>query len=343
MESLTGIFVSVVAGLLTGTFMWPMKIIKKLQFEHYWFLGMFFGLLVLPWLIVLIAVPSAFSAFSSVKESLLIANLLSVGWGIANVLYGICIIRIGAAIAGAVLTSFGIVVGVAMPLIFKGSGLFSGAPELFSPAGMVILMGVIIILTGVYFIARAGILREAFLNKQSNVPDSGKKFITGLVLSIIAGILSSCISLTFVYSQGPVVAAFKAQGAGDLVANIAVWAGGLLGGVFVNLAYPLVLMVKNKNMNVLLRPNMEFLLAIIIGVQLITGAVMLGRGMILLGVLGASVGFGIQQSVQIVGNQIVGFGFGEWRNVLGQPRRLMYLGIFVVLVAIVILAYSNIV
>lgn len=39
MESLTGIIISVVAGLLTGTFMWPMKIIKKLQFEHYWFPG----------------------------------------------------------------------------------------------------------------------------------------------------------------------------------------------------------------------------------------------------------------------------------------------------------------
>ncbi len=34
MESLTGIIVSIVAGLLTGTFMWPMKVIKKLKFEH---------------------------------------------------------------------------------------------------------------------------------------------------------------------------------------------------------------------------------------------------------------------------------------------------------------------
>lgn len=112
-----------------------------------------------------------------------------------------------------------------------------------------------------------------------------------------------------------------------MVANIAVWAGGLLGGVLVNLVYPFVLMIKNKNINVLLRPNFEFILAIIIGVQLITGDVMLGCGMILLGLPGAS----------------VGFGFGEWGNVLGQPRRLMYLGIFVVLVAIVILAYSNII
>lgn len=341
MEILTGIIVSVIAGMLTGTFMWPMKKIRKLQFEHYWFLGMFFGLLVLPWLIVLVAVPSAIGLFSSVKESLLIANLLSVGWGIANVLYGICIIRIGAAIAGAVLTSFGIVVGVTMPLLFKGSGLFSGAPELFSPAGMVILLGVIIILIGVYFIARAGILRESFLNKQSQSQGGGKNFMTGLVLSIIAGILSSCISLTFVYSQGPVVEVFKTGGATDLVANIAVWAGGLLGGVLVNLVYPVVLMLKKKNMNVLLKPNKEFFLAAIIGIQLITGAVMLGRGMILMGVLGASVGFGIQQSVQIIGNQTVGFGFGEWRNVLGRPRRMMYHGIFIVLVAIGILAFSN--
>jgi len=44
------------------------------------------------------------------------------------------------------------------------------------------------------------------------------------------------------------------------------------------------------------------------------------KGMLLLGTLGASVGFGIQQATQIIGGQGVGFISGEWRGVMGRPR-----------------------
>ena len=341
MNYLDGIIISLLAGLLTGTFMWPMKKIKRLSFEHYWFIGMLAGLILLPWIIIFATVPSPLEVYRSVGRPLLTANILSVGWGIANVLYGICIVHIGAAIAGAVLTSFGILVGVTMPLIFKGSGLFENAPGLFSPSGMMILSGLIVIVFGVTFMGKAGILREKEHDKNSSTLLKNKKFIHGLVLSILAGILSSCISLTFVYSQGPVVEAFMQQGASKIIANVAVWAGGLFGGALVNLVYPLYLMIRNRNMHVLFRPNREILLAAIIGIQLITGAFMLGRGMVLLGILGASVGFGIQQGMQIIGNQVVGFGSGEWRNITRRTRNFMYTGIILVLVAIVILSYAN--
>ena len=43
--------------------------------------------------------------------------------------------------------------------------------------------------------------------------------------------------------------------------------------------------------------------------------------------LGASVGFGVQQAMQMLGSQTVGFASGEWRAVGGTPRRQMYLAI----------------
>jgi hypothetical protein len=68
----------------------------------------------------------------------------------------------------------------------------------------------------------------------------------------------------------------------------------------------------------------------------------MGRGMVLLGVLGASVGFGIQQVMQILGNQGVGFASGEWSGVAGVPRRQMYAAIMILVVAVVIMAYGNV-
>jgi len=54
------------------------------------------------------------------------------------------------------------------------------------------------------------------------------------------------------------------------------------------------------------------------------------------------VGFAIQQIMQIMGNQAVGFLSGEWKNVYGKPRRLMYLALSILAVAVLIVAFSNI-
>ena len=344
MEMILGIILVMVAGMLTGTFMWPMKVIHRLSFEHYWFIGMFSGLLLLPWLIVAFFVPDLGQVIFDVgAKPLLMANFLSAGWGIANVLFGICIIRIGAALAGGILTSLGVSTGVLVPMFFKGSGLFEQAPSILSRPGIIVLIGVGIILAGVVFIAIAGFGREKALIKASPDTKSVKSgtFLSGLIMAIIAGILSSCISLSFVYSQGPVIAAVKSQGASELVANVSVWAMGLMGGVLVNLGYPLWLMAKNRSAKKLFAFSKETAFAAIIGVQLLCGAIMLGRGMVLLGILGASVGFGIQQSLQIIGNQSVGFISGEWRGVNGKPRKILFSAIGIFIIAVVILAYAN--
>jgi hypothetical protein len=67
----------------------------------------------------------------------------------------------------------------------------------------------------------------------------------------------------------------------------------------------------------------------------------MGKGMLLLGALGASVGWGIQQAMQMTGGQLLGFASGEWHGVHGTPRRRMYLAIWLLIAAGVILAYGN--
>ena len=118
MEMFIGIVLVTVAGLGTGSIAWPMKIMRKLHFEHYWFVGMFAGLIVVPWLVVLIAIDQPFQAYAEVGwKPLIISNLFAIGWGLANVLYGVCVVRIGAALSGAILTGLGVTVGVTLPMI----------------------------------------------------------------------------------------------------------------------------------------------------------------------------------------------------------------------------------
>jgi L-rhamnose-H+ transport protein len=336
-----GILLVGLAGIATGSIVWPMKIIRQLQFEHYWFVGMLIGLVIIPWTVVFVCVDEPFSVYKEVgMKPLLTANLLSTGWGIANVLAGLCVLRIGAALTGAILTSLGLSVGSMMAMILKGTGMFGEAPDIASKVGLTIVLAVLVILVGVVFLTLAGFGREKALkdaDEETRRKQASGRFLTGLLLAAIAGVLSCCIALSFVYSQGPIVAAMTARGVGQVVANISVWAGGLLGGALVNLLYPAYLMTRNRSWKMLTRHYGELCLGALIGIQFITGIIMMGRGMLYLGALGASVGFGIQQAMQIMGGQGVGFISGEWRSVTGKPRHQMYAAIAILLIGVVIL------
>lgn len=345
MEIILGLILVTLAGLGTGTAAWPMKKIKELHFEQYLFVFMLTGIVIYPWIVVLLNVPSPLQVIKTVGlKPLLISNLLSVSWGIANILYLLCVIRIGAALAGAILSALGMSVGVIMPMVLKGSGLFKDAPSIFSQAGVFIVLGLTVLIMGVVLVSVAGFGREKILSGNRSSGEQRKpseSFSGGLLLIILAGILSSGISLAFVYSQGPIIEAVKHQGASELTANFTVWALGMFGGALINIFYAVFLMTRKKTWNLLFARRDELLYGAIIGFQFIISIVLMGRGMLLLGILGASIGFAIQQSMQVVGNQLVGFLGGEWKGVGGRPRKTMYQAISIILIAVIILAYSN--
>ena len=339
LTSMFGICAVAFAGLVIGSGAWPMKLMKKFQFEHWWFIGMATGLIVIPWLVTLVFCPNAFAAYATVPaKTLLVANLWAAGWGVANILCGLCFVRIGLALTGAILTGLGVSIGVTLPLIVKGSGLFHDAANLTSPAGLTVLAGVAVMLVGVVFAALAGFGRDRALQKQEQRSGS---FLGGLIMTVIAGVLSCGMSLSFVYGQGPIVEAMKKEGASDIAATFAVWAVGLLGGSLLNVIYPAYLMTKNRSWRVLGESGKELALAVIIGLNMALGVVLMGKGMVMLGAFGASVGFGIQQASQMLGGQAVGFVSGEWKGVFGIPRYRMYAAIGVLIIAALIMALGN--
>ncbi len=342
MDTLTGVLLVTLAGLGTGTIAWPMKLMRRQGFEQYWFIGMFVSLLLVPWLVVACCVPSPAEVYAEVGwKPILLCNLFSISWGIANVLYGVCVLRIGAALTGAVLSGFGIAVGVTLPMIFKGSGVFGDAPGPFSPAGSVILLGVGIILVGVFLSSLAGFGRDRLRHKSDGIERASAGFLPGLLMAVAAGILSAGLALGFVYAQDPIVAAVTVRGGTTMAANMAVWAVGLVGGAAVNLGYPAWLMTKHRSWGMLVGSGRDAVLALILGLQFILAVVLMGQGMRLLGVAGAAVGFGIQQTLQLLGNQGVGFVSGEWRGIGGRPLRQMIAAVLVLVIAVVVLAFGK--
>jgi hypothetical protein len=126
-----------------------------------------------------------------------------------------------------------------------------------------------------------------------------------------------------------------------VLAVFPVWAMGAFSGIMLNLLYPCYLMTKNKSWGVLTQSWKELGLSVFMGLETCLAWALPGKGMLLLGAFGASVGFGIQQAMQMTGAQAVGFIGGEWRGIHGKPRWQMYCAIAALIVASVIMAIGN--
>jgi L-rhamnose-H+ transport protein len=336
---ISGIVVTALAGLIMGTSPWPLKLLRRFQYEHFAFVSMLVALVVLPWTMTFCFCPRALTALQNVAASVLrTANGFTLCWGIAQVLAMLCFIRIGVSLTYGILCSLGAAVGVVVPMIFKASGVFQASPDPLSVPGLVILGGVVILIAGVILTARAGAGRERLKKGSSEGAPRRGGFAVGLVMVIVAGVLSAGWGFAFAYSSDPIIKAATAQGASRLAANFAVWAFALSGAVLPNLLYPVWLLSWRRSWNVIWAHPGEIGLSVIYGVLFFAPCVLLGKGMILLGPAGASVGTGITMATLILGGQILGFVSGEWRGVHGAPRRLMYIAIVLLVAAVAAMA-----
>ena len=334
--AVAGFVMVLLGGVLAGGCAAPIKLMRRYRFEHWAFVSALTGQVLLPWMVTLTVCPGAASALRSVDSAVLLkANLFSMAWGVANVLCGLCLVRIGFSLSIGLLTGIGLPIGVLLPMVFRGTGQFADAPGLATPSGLLILAGVGVMVVAVVLTAKAGFGRDASGQGERT---QGGRFRTGLLMASVAGLLQVGLSFAFVYSQGPISDALAAHGASTLFAGLGVWAVTLPGGALVNLVYPAWLLTRNRSWSVLLSSPRELTLSVTIGIAFFLFFMTMGTGMRWLGALGASVGFGISQAAQILASQAIGFLSGEWRGVEGQPRRQMVRAIVLLLIAVAVMA-----
>jgi len=326
-----GLLLVMLAGTLASSCSAPIKLMRRFGYEHWALVSSLSGMVLLPWLIlgcsaevgkVVAAIPAAV---------LLKANLFSFAWGIANVLAMLCLVRIGFCLSIGILIGIGLPVGVLVPVFLRGSGAFAQAPSLFSSSGWFILAGVLVMLGAVVLITLAGFGRD---RARATAGPGGAGFAVGLAMAATAGILQVGLSFAFVYSQGPINAALTAHGVGALGSAAGIWALTLPGGALVNLVYPLWRLGCNRSWAVFFAAPEEIVFSVAMGVMFMAFVILLGIGMRTMGALGASVGFGVYQAMQVAGSQAIGWLGGEWRDVPAAPKRLMVLALLLLLLAV---------
>jgi L-rhamnose-H+ transport protein len=335
MAILTGFLFVLIAGFFQGSFVLPMTMTKKWQWEHTWATFSFLGMLAFNWLIALLIIPNILSIYKAVPAGdLTVLILFGAGWGIGAILFGLGMDRLGMALGYPIIMGLIASLGALIPLV-----LFFPS-TLLTLKGIVLLIGTAIVILGIVLCTIAG-SRKAPAAANAAGAKSGA-FSVGLAIAIFAGILSCFPNVGMAYGTRLIEAA-RAAGTPELFAANAVWALFFTVGFIVNFSYCLFLILKRKNArdywNAHLLQNLGW--GALMAIMWIGSFYLYGIGATKLGKWGVVVGWPFFISLSIGVGNLWGLWKGEWKNAPGSARKLLNYGLFVLVIAVILIAVSN--
>jgi hypothetical protein len=115
----------------------------------------------------------------------------------------------------------------------------------------------------------------------------------------------------------------------------------LFSGIVVACGFAVFILFKNRSWGLFLRGGWDMPLAVIMGVTASATYLLWGKGTLMLGAVGASIGWGISQATKVVGSVGLSYVSGEWHGVKGKPLVHMRLAVVVLIVAALIMAYGK--
>jgi len=337
-EYLIPLLLVLLASVFQGTFGLGMKYVKPLAWEAWWLVHATVAMLIFPLAWALVVVPNLAGVISQSPSSQLVAGAsLGFLWGIGGIMFGVSVGYIGMSLTYGIVMGLCSLAGALIPLFIRFDQTEpTSLPFIF--AGLVLLAVAVVIVTV------AGLKRDELLAERGEQLEGikkGKDFRLGLVIASACGLLSSMLAVGF-DSTGQIGKLAEAAGALERNGALARWVVVLAGAYLMNAGYALILLVKNKSLSSFRTPNMLSALkwAIIAGLLWFAALGTFGQGAALMGDLGTVIGWPMMLGLSLIVSNAVGVLTGEWKGTKG-PLKLMTLGIFVIIVATVVLSYAS--
>ena len=243
MNTLIGLFIIAIGAMGQSSSYVPIKKVKDWAWESFWLVQGIFAWLVFPYLGALLAVPEGHSlveVLSSGEGAAMKAMLYGSLWGIGGLTFGLSMRYLGVALGQSIALGTCSAFGTLIPAMMVGTDLFSGK-------GLVLLIGVSVAIAGIAVIGYAGGLRSKNMTaeqKKAAVKDFalGK----GLLVALLAGVMSACFSLGLEAGE-PIKVAAILMGSKPLFAGLPAILMITAGGFITNAVYCLYQNIKNKS------------------------------------------------------------------------------------------------
>jgi len=337
----SAVLLALLAGILNGSFATPTKYVKAWKWENIWSVWAVTGMLVFPWLAVWLTIPNAWSVFQVAGlRVLLLMVLFGVGFGLAQIFFGLGIAAIGIALNFAIAIGLATALGSLVPL------LVLQRQKIFTPQGHMILLGVALVLAGIVGCAAAGGMKEKQLAAAAARPKASSavtmSFKLGLLFCILAGIGSPFNNFGLAFGK-PLIKAAIAQGAGlGSQANV-IWAPVNTAALVPYLLYCAYLWKKNGTAPLFRAPGtgLNWIFGAVMGLFWFGSTVIYGGVAARLSDMGPILGWPLFMSSIIITSNVWGFVTGEWKAAGRKALSTMLVGILFLILGFVTLALSG--
>jgi len=323
----TGSVIVLIAGVLQGLYAVPMKLAKSWKYENIWLLFTVNALVIFPWVLTVATIPHLGAVYQAIPASTLVAIVgFGLCWGIGVTLIGLGLTMLGIGLGFAIILGLSASVGSLIPLFVLN-------PEKIGTSqGHAYMIGTAIMLIGVACGARAGFLRDQGQKVETQEPEAHKSsFFAGLLIVIVAGLLSSALNFCYAFG-GAATAAAEAQGASSIGSSNVITALATTGGFVANLIYCSYLLWKNSTTQLFWSDGAgwNWFYGVIMAVCWFGGQAMYGLGSSRSGDLGTVISWPLLMGMIIITSNIAGFLTGEWQGTSRRSR--MYLGYSMILI-----------
>lgn len=329
MESASAGFVLlVVAGVMNASFALPMKFTRRWAWENTWAVWSGLALLLMPLIATVLTVPQLPHVYAQAgARSVVLVAACGMGWGIAQVLFGLAVDSIGIALTFAIVLGLSAAIGCLVPFLRLQSD------KMLTPAGLGLIGGVLLVMIGVGICARAGMLREqAQMNRSSR----------GILMAVISGVGAAAMNFGVAFG-GPIVEAASVHGANPAWRMNAVWLPLMTAGAVPNLLYCAYLIRSKRTWaNFIVNGTGHYwLFASVMATFWFASTLMYGVATLELGVLGPVYGWPFFMSLIVIVSSVIGILAGEWNNAMKSAVGLQFAGVGVLTAAVIVLSYTG--
>jgi L-rhamnose-H+ transport protein len=338
-----GVLIFVLGGLAGAVFYLPFKKVKNWAWESYWLVYALTGLVIVPWALAFFISPNVIAVLKAAPaRELGYCFLCGALWGLGGLTWGLMIRYLGVGLGLAIGCGLCSAAGTLVPPMLKGEF----AQLLQSSAGQASLASVLVSLAGIVLVGGAGISKEKELSEDAKRAAVAEyNFRLGLVVAVFSGLTSAAMNFGL---QGGAKIEQLAQATPPATADT--WKGlpvlvvVLLGGFVVNCAWCLFLNAKNGTLGDYAKSGTplaaNLLLAGLAGAIWCSQFICLKTGEPAMGSL-KYVGWSVMFSGAILFSTILGILMGEWKSTSARTRRLLALGLVLLLASSIISAFSG--
>lgn len=320
----------------------PQRRVAGWSWQSYWLVQAAVCWLILPVIGAWLTIPDLVQVLREApRQPMLLSFALGMAYGIGGTAFGISIRHIGFSLTYAIAIGLSTVLGTLIPPLIKGT---LGA-ILAKPGSAWVVAGICIGILGIALAGAAGRMKEN--GAGGSVRPMGFSLVTGLMLSLLAGILSAVYGLSL-EAGDPIADVASAHGAGVFRGNV-VYLFANTGALVTTVLYCLHLHRKHGTMGEVMelpagpeRSNLpvNWAMAVLTGFLWYGQFFFYNLGHVRMGTYKFA-SWAIHMIMLILFSILVGAALKEWKET-GRATRLTLAASFLVLItAVVSLTYGN--